>query len=193
LSTPVFTLIAGPNGSGKSSLTAGNRDFFSSYPLLDPDALAKTVQVDALHSSHIAAGREVLNRIEEHLTHRKSIAVETTLSGKNYLQTMQRARDLGFMVHLLYICTSDVDLNLIRVQRRFIGGGHNVPENDIRRRYIRSLQNLVVAAHIAHYAVIFDNSTRHGYREICTIHRGISQWFEPIPAWALPLQASFTK
>jgi predicted ABC-type ATPase len=82
LSAPTFTLVAGPNGSGKSSLTSGNRDFFSAYPLLDPDVLAKTMQVDSANLSPIAAGREVLTKVATFLQNRESVAIETTLSGK---------------------------------------------------------------------------------------------------------------
>jgi predicted ABC-type ATPase len=184
-------LVAGPNGSGKSSLTSGNLAFFSSYPLFDPDVLAKTIQADALAASGIAAGREVLQQVENHLNSGESFAVETTLSGKNYIQTMQRAQKLGYAVFLLYIGTSSVEISLARIERRVIGGGHNVPEADVRRRYYRSLENLVRAAHIADFAIVFDNSTRKGYQEIVRIKAGECTWLDPIPTWAEPLKASF--
>jgi predicted ABC-type ATPase len=132
LSAPTFTLVAGPNGSGKSSLTSGNRDFFSAYPLLDPDVLAKTIQVDPANRSPIAAGREVLIKVATFLQNGESFAIETTLSGKNYIETMREARTLGFAIRLVYVGTADVETNLVRIQRRFIGGGHHVPEADVR-------------------------------------------------------------
>lgn len=188
---PTFTLVAGPNGSGKSSLTGGNRDFFSAYPLLDPDVFARTIQADPLNSSPIAAGREVLSKVEFYLKNHESFAIETTLSGKNYIETMRRARGLGFAVRLVYVGTSDVGINLKRIARRVIGGGHSVPEHDVRRRYTRSLRNLIVAVRIADFAIIFDNSTREGYREVATFEEGQPNWFEPLPAWLMPLKASF--
>lgn len=128
-----------------------------------------------------------------HLARRESFAVETTLSGKSYIQTMQYARELGYSVVLLYIGTSGVEINLARIQRRVIGGGHDVPESDVRRRYYRSLENLIVAAHIADFAIVFDNSTREGYQEIVTIKAGKCEWSDPIPSWAEPIKASFEK
>lgn len=191
MSQPTFTLVAGPNGSGKSSLTGGNREFFSAYPLLDPDVLARTIQADPLNTSRIAAGREVLKRIAGYLHNNESFAIETTLSGKNYLETMRHAHRLGFAVRLVYVGTEDVEINLRRIERRVIGGGHSVPEADVRRRYARSLQNLTVAVALADYAIIFDNSTRHGYREVTTFHEGQLRWFEPVPAWAAALRAMY--
>jgi predicted ABC-type ATPase len=141
----------------------------------------------------IAAGREVLSKVANHLRHRESFAIETTLSGKNYIQTMRNAHDLGFAIRLVYVGTSHVEINLNRIPRRVIGGGHHVPEADVRRRYMRSLQNLVIAAHIADFVAVYDNSTNRGYQEVVIIENGSPQWSELIPAWALPLQASFTK
>jgi predicted ABC-type ATPase len=191
LSVPTFTVVGGPNGSGKSSLTGGNLDFFSAFPLLDPDVLARTIQVDPEDASPIFAGREVIKQVENYLLHRESFAVETTLSGKSYLRTMRQARDLGFAVHLVYVATDDVEINLRRIERRVIGGLHDVPETDVRRRYTRSLLNLEIAVRIADFAIVFDNSTRNGYQKVAQFQDGQSTWFEPIPSWARSLKASF--
>ena len=98
---PTGTFVAGPNGAGKNTLTAGNLDFFSLFPLLDPDVLAKPIQADNKNKHPLAAGREVLDQIEENLRNGSSFAVETTLSGKTYLQTMLDARRRGFKVALI--------------------------------------------------------------------------------------------
>jgi predicted ABC-type ATPase len=131
--------------------------------------------------------------VDEHLRNGQSFALETTLSGKNYLQRMLTARKMGFDIALVYVGTSDVEINLVRVARRVIGGGHNVPEADIRRRYERSLKNLVTAVHRADFSIVFDNSTERGYRKIVLIEHGECTWFDPVPAWAAPLKASFDK
>jgi predicted ABC-type ATPase len=188
LKSPTFTLVAGPNGSGKSSLTGGNLDFFSAYPLLDPDVLARTIQADPANLSPLAAGREVLSKVSGYLERRESFAVETTLSGRNYIHKMRRARDLGFAVRLVYVGTSDVEINLRRIEKRVIGGGHSVPERDVRRRYTRSIQNLTIAVRVADFAIIFDNSTRQGYRVIATFDDQHPTWANPIPEWLLPLK-----
>lgn len=91
---PTITFIAGPNGSGKSTLTSGNLDFFSNFSLLDPDALANVAQADNQHKSPLSAGREVLKIIQRNLRDRRAFAVETTLTGKLYLETMLKARRL---------------------------------------------------------------------------------------------------
>jgi predicted ABC-type ATPase len=86
------------------------------------------------------AGKEVLRLAKEHLERRKSFAVETTFSGKNYLQMMQYARGVerAFEVILVYIGTESVEINLARIARRALAGGHHVPEVDVRRSRVRS-------------------------------------------------------
>lgn len=91
MSRPALTVIAGANGAGKSTLTAGNPSTFAAIPLLDPDSFANTLRSSGTGISTIAAGKEVLRLVKEHLERKESFAVETTLSGKDYLQMMQYA------------------------------------------------------------------------------------------------------
>jgi predicted ABC-type ATPase len=121
VSQPVLTVIAGANGAGKSTLTAGNLDVFGAIPVLDPDVFANILHSSGRGISAILAGKEVLRSAKEHLRRAESFAVETTLSGKNYLQMMQYARsfDRGFEVVLIYIGTRSVEINLARIVKRF--------------------------------------------------------------------------
>lgn len=156
---PVFTVVAGANGCGKSTLTSGSPRDFSEFPLLDPDTIANTIRPSELHAVALAAGRMVIQRVESYLEIKQSFAVETTLSGKNYLRTMTAARQRGFRVVLVYIGTENVEINLSRIAMRVIVGGHDVPQEDVRRRYVRSFQNLPRAIQRADDIVLFDNST----------------------------------
>jgi predicted ABC-type ATPase len=194
VSRPTLTIIAGANGAGKSTLTAGNPGTFAASPLLDPDAFANTIRSSGAGISAIAAGKEVLRLAKEHLKRRESFAVETTLSGKNYLQMMQYARgiDRGFEVILIYIGTESVEINLARIAKRVLAGGHNVPEMDVRRRFLRSLQNLPAAAGLADRGILFDNSKDFGYQLVCLLGRELPQWFPPLPVWAVEFQKRFS-
>jgi predicted ABC-type ATPase len=86
VSRPTLTIVAGANGAGNSTLTSGNLDIFGGVPLLDPDAFATMLRATGIGIAAIGAGKEVLRLAKDHLERRKSFAVETTLSGKNYLQ-----------------------------------------------------------------------------------------------------------
>ena len=106
---PTLTFIAGANGAGKTTLTRWNPDLFKEIPLLDPDAIANTLQTRASSLFPLAAARHVLKSAEEHLRDGQSFAVETTLAGKNYLRMMLDARKRGFEMVLVYIGTENVN------------------------------------------------------------------------------------
>jgi predicted ABC-type ATPase len=113
----------------------------------------------------------------------ESFAIETTLSGINYLQMMRDDMNRGFEILLVYIGTADVEINLARIGNRVLAGGHDVPEQDVRRRYRRSFENLPMAIKRADHAILFDNSTENGYRLLAILSPVENQWFEPKPAW----------
>jgi len=85
-----------------------------------------------------------------------------------------------------------VNINLSRIRQRVLGGGHDVPENDVRRRYKRSLDHLPVAVERADHTLLFDNSTQAAYQLIGVISPTMVQWFEPLPMWADALRATFS-
>jgi predicted ABC-type ATPase len=180
---PTLTFIAGANGSGKTTLTRWNSELFKEIPLLDPDAIANTLQATAYGLFPVAAARHVLISAAEHLSKGESFAVETTMAGKNYLGMMLDAKNRGFEIALVYIGTENVEINLARIRNRVLAGGHDVPEEDVRRRYRRSFDNLPIAIKRADHAILFDNSTEDGYRLIAILSTAGNQWFEPKPPW----------
>ena len=129
----------------------------------------------------------MLTLAKDYLEKGRSFSIETTLSGKNYLEMMVRARTLGFEVVLIYIGTEDVDINLSRIRQRVLGGGHDVPENDVRRRYERSFKHIPVAVRRADHTLLFDNSTESAYQLVGVLAPSFVQWFEPLPRWAAAL------
>jgi predicted ABC-type ATPase len=191
VTSPVFTLIAGANGAGKSTLTSGNPEVFSPFPLLDPDTFRKPISPTS-SASPIAAGREVLRLAREYLERHQSFSIETTLSGKNYLEMMIGARTLGFEIVLVYIGTEKVEINLSRIAQRVLTGGHDVPEADVRRRFGRSFKNLPVAIGRADHTLLFDNSAELGYQLLGVLSPTTIQWFDPLPLWAINLKATLS-
>lgn len=183
MNRPRLTIIAGANGSGKTTLTRWNSSLFQEIPLLDPDAIANTLQVTTTGLVPIAAARIVLSAASRQLGKRESFAVETTLSGQTYLRLMLDAKHRGFEIILVYIGTDSVEINLTRIRDRVLAGGHDVPEIDVRRRYNRSFANARVAIERADHAILFDNSSEDGYRLVATLSPSEHRFFEPRPTW----------
>jgi predicted ABC-type ATPase len=93
---PTFTVVAGANGAGKSTLTRLGREVFQDSAILDPDAIARSMQETGdMPGSTMDAGRIVLQMSERLLVGRQSFLVETTLSGKSYLRMMRHAKQAG--------------------------------------------------------------------------------------------------
>jgi predicted ABC-type ATPase len=84
----------------------------------------------------------MLNELDEYTKAGESFAFETTLSGTHYLQRIQEWKDLGYTIKLWFIALSSPELAISRVAERVAQGGHNIPEEVIRRRYKAGLENL---------------------------------------------------
>ena len=182
-------MVAGPNGSGKSTLTKA-LDFEDRENLLDPDAIARRLNPADPHSAALTAGREMLWRIQDYLDKRVSFAIETTLASRRTLGILQKAKACGFTVQLVYIGLDTSERGILRVQERFLQGGHNVPDVDVRRRYIRGLENLPAAIRIADRAIVYDNSENE-HRKMLETERGSIIWSRTEqPRWVTAIRSA---
>jgi predicted ABC-type ATPase len=154
---PVLTVFAGPNGSGKSSIIR-RVHFAGRDNLLEADAIAVRIHASDPRVAAIAAGREVLRRTQRYLQTRDEFAIETTLSGIWIVRVIGQAIARGFFVRLVYICLDSPERCIQRVRERVAQGGHSVPDNDVRRRYARSLSNARQVLKTVNEALIYDNS-----------------------------------
>lgn len=156
---PRLLVFAGANGSGKSTLTKIYRRKLELIGLiLDPDAEARLLNPKDVSKAAIQAARNILARQQELLDSGQSFALETTLSSKGNLELMQEARIRGWVVKLAYVGLGNVRRNIQRVRQRVQNGGHDVPLEDIKRRFERSMTNLPIAAELADTFALYDNS-----------------------------------
>lgn len=93
------------------------------------------------------------------LRERRSFAVETTLSGQLHLQDVTRAKSEGWNAGVLYVGLTSASLAKKRVRERVLTGGHDVPADDISRRYERSLTNLALIYQVVDAVLVLDNSS----------------------------------
>lgn len=138
--TSELWVVAGPNGSGKTTWIGEALRHRPTFLYLGADAIAERMSPGSPEEARIAAGRSFLRQFEEALREGKSLYVESTLSGHTMTRFMQLARQEGYRIVISYLFLADVDLCIRRVHVRVRGGGHDVPVEDIRRRYGRSLR-----------------------------------------------------
>lgn len=121
--------------------------------VIDPDKLA------AEGLSPIAAGKAAARMARLFLQEGVSFARESTLTSQFDFTLMEEAKRRGYEVELVYIRLASVALALERVAARVARGGHDVPPQDVVRRFSRSLKNLPKAVSLADKVTILDNSS----------------------------------
>ena len=62
-------------------------------------------------------------------------AFETTLSGRGYARMIPGWRARGYRVILFFLRLPTPEMALARVRNRVMEGGHDVPEDVVRRRF----------------------------------------------------------
>lgn len=138
----VIVIIAGPNGAGKTSVA---REFLPNeaglLTFLNVDLIAVGLSPFAPDLAAIRAGRLMLEEIKEHVRRGESFAFETTLSGLLYMRLIPEWQQQGYFVKLFYATLRSADLAVERVAARVALGGHNIPEDVIRRRFAASWRN----------------------------------------------------
>ena len=150
-------IIAGPNGSGKSTSTRHLAK--QGLDVIDPDRIARNLSSRSPQSVAVSAGKQAINQAKENINSGYSFAIETTLSSKSvYQRLIDSAKLNNFRVKLAYISTESPLINISRVADRVDNGGHDVPRDDIVRRYHRSLENLPNFFDKADEKIILDNS-----------------------------------
>jgi predicted ABC-type ATPase len=134
---PNLFVIAGPNGAGKSTSAPGI--------LTGSRQVAEFVNADIIQKekgvSEVEAGRITLNRLTALTEARKDMAFETTLASHLLLPRIRRMRQAGYRFHLYFLWLPNADMAVDRVAQRVASGGHDIPEDVIRRRYDRGLAN----------------------------------------------------
>ena len=136
----VLYIVAGANGTGKSTLAS---ELLPSENLeyLNADDIAKKICPNDIESVKIKAGKIVFKKLNEYLLKKQSFALETTLSGKIHVNIIKKAKELNYNVILIYSYLDSPILCEKRIKIRVLNGGHNIPKNDIIRRFYRSKEN----------------------------------------------------
>jgi predicted ABC-type ATPase len=141
---PTLILIAGPNGAGKTTFASEilTTDL-KGMRFLNADEIARGLSPFAPASVGLKAGRILLEEVDELIRSKTSFALESTLSGRAYAPVLSRAKRAGFKLVIHFLWLSSPKESIARVRIRVKKGGHFVPSEDIRRRYPRTLDNLV--------------------------------------------------
>lgn len=153
-------IISGCNGAGKTTASFNILpEILSCKEFVNADEIARGISPFQPERVAFEAGRLMLNRISELINDGEDFAFETTLSTLSYKNRIVDAQNRGYFVTLIYYWLETPELAEKRVELRVSEGGHNIPKEVIRRRYIKGIRNLfTLYLDLCDYSVIFDNS-----------------------------------
>jgi len=150
MSKPIVLVFAGPNGSGKSTIT---KLMPLSGVYINADDLKRENNLSDLEAAEMAEA------LRKKLVEKKAdFTFETVLSTDRNLHLLQNAKRNGYKIQCIYVLTCNSDINVARVRVRVCEGGHDVPEDKIRSRYIKALKLLPLLIDLCDKILIYDNS-----------------------------------
>ena len=137
---PRLYIISGCNGAGKTTASYSLLpEMLECSEFVNSDEFAKSLSPFDPSLASIQASRYMLMKIRYLLKKEKDFAIETTLATRTLLKIVKNAQAAGYTVTLLYFWLNSPELAVERVRARVEAGGHNIPEETIRRRYSRGI------------------------------------------------------
>ena len=158
---PRIHVLAGVNGAGKSSV-GGEAIRAAGAHYYNPDEAARQIkrsnpQLTQSQANAVAWQNGKL-MLERAVREGKDFAFETTLGANTMTELLIQAAKAGFEIHIWYAGLASAAQHVERVRARVARGGHDIPEQDIRRRFDHSRLNLIrLMPHLTSLRV-FDNS-----------------------------------
>jgi len=153
-------IIAGPNGSGKTTFAKKFLPEYAKCPnFVNADLIAQGLSPFSPRIAAMKAGRLVLREIRNYAEKGADFAFETTLAGKSYVLLFKELKKKNYHLHLFFLWVPSPELALARIRERVAEGGHDVPPQDVRRRFHRGIQNLFkLYKSLSDSWMLFDNA-----------------------------------
>ena len=121
---------------------------------------------------------------EQYLKHRISFSFETVFSHPAKIDILRRAQAAGFKTYMYFVATENPVINVNRIKERVALGGHDVPEEKTRSRYLRCMEQVRYALPYLNRAYFFDNSTQQSlYLAEYESEVGFTLHSELLPSW----------
>ena len=122
----------------------------------------------------------MIQRLDELENAKMDFALETTLASKTFAARIARLRTRGYIFALLYLWLPNPEDSISRVRERVRRGGHHVPDEIIRRRHRRGLENFFrLYRPISDIWRFYDNTDPDGPRLVASGVRATEQILDP--------------
>lgn len=176
-----YILYAGVNGAGKSTLYQTTK-YKDKMLRINTDEILREFGDWRNISDVMAAGKIAVKRMKQYFADGVTFNQETTLCGKSAINSILKAKELGYIIELHYIGVDSVDIAKKRVQDRVEAGGHGIPEEDVERRYEESFRNLSIIIPYCDLVALYDNTSQ--FRRFIIIKQGrVAVMSRNVPQW----------
>lgn len=140
---PKLFIISGCNGAGKTTASYTILpEFLECREFVNSDEFAKFLSPFDPSTASVGASRLMVNKIHYLMSRGVTFSVETTLATRSLLGIIRAAKSQGYEIVLMYFWLSSPELAIARVRDRVQSGGHNIPDDVVRRRYYMGLRYL---------------------------------------------------
>ncbi len=121
---PKLYIIAGCNGAGKTTASLSILpQVLACKEFVNADEIAKGISPFKPEEVAIEAGRIMLERIDYLLKRKTTFAIETTLATRSYRNWIERAKEEGYYIELLFFWLPSPHMAEERVAMRVAAGG----------------------------------------------------------------------
>lgn len=176
-----YILYAGVNGAGKSTLYQTTK-YKEHMSRINTDEILREFGDWRNNKDIMTAGKIAVKRLKQYFTEQITFNQETTLCGKSVINSILKAKELGYIIALHYIGVDSVDIAKQRIRDRVASGGHGIPDKDVERRYEESFKNLAVIIPLCDLVALYDNTNQ--FRRFAILKQGnIVVLSKDIPNW----------
>jgi predicted ABC-type ATPase len=181
---PLLHLLAGPNGSGKTTFYEEVLGPATGLPFVNADLIARQRWPRSKQDRSYDAARLAEQARAEMIGQGRSFIAETVFSHPSKLELIEKAQRASYLV-LVHVMLTTLELGQRRVEARVRHGGHDVPVDKQRARYVRIWPLMARALRLADEGFAYDNSrAREPYRLAAHFENGKPVGETAWPPWS---------
>jgi len=157
---PVLYILAGPNGTGKTtfySIAVQTGLIDKDLPFINVDLITQNLG-GYTQENYIQAENIYRNTVKKYIDSNTDFMIESNLADSRSYEWLTLIKSKNYQLFLYYLSTDDVAINIGRVQRRVLEGGHDIPESIVKSRYLQSHSYLKTKLSDFKEAYLIDNS-----------------------------------